>query len=123
METLDFGAFAEEMGNKAHFLYSLAQRGGASARRLEGMSDAQAFDFLQRNIAELQRALRIFAALEEYFKSATPKKAKTRIRGVQAEIATIKGAVIQANQKKREFVARSEELEQMKRLGIKDSAS
>jgi hypothetical protein len=31
--------------------------------------------------------------------------------------------VIQANQKKREFVARSEELEQMKRLGIKDSAS
>jgi hypothetical protein len=41
------------------------------------MTDEQAYKFLQRNIEELQRALRIFAALEEYFKSETPgEKAK-----------------------------------------------
>ena len=37
-------------------------------------------------------------------------------------MTTIKGAVIKANQKKHEYVARREELEQMRRLGIKDPA-
>ncbi|MGA2546629.1 MAG: hypothetical protein ABSF43_08790 [Rectinemataceae bacterium] len=122
-ETLDFGVFVDEMCNKARSLSSLAQRGGASAKQLEGMSDAQAYDFLQRNIEELQRALRVLAALEDYFKSESPEEARTRVRGVRGEITTIKGAVIKANQKKHEYVAQREELEQMKRLGIKDSAS
>jgi hypothetical protein len=121
-EELDFSAFASETGKKAQFLSSLAQRGGSTAKRLEGMSDEQAYKFLQRNIEELQRSLRVLAALEEYFKAETPEDAKARVRGVRGEITTIKGAVIKANQKKHEYVAQSEELEQMKRLGIKESA-
>ena len=119
-EDLDFGAFVEETGKKARFLASLAQRGGASARRLEGMTDEQAFKFLQRNIEELQRVLRILAALEDYFKAEAPADAKARVRMVRGEITTIKAAIIKANQKKHEYVAQCEELEQMKRLGIKD---
>jgi hypothetical protein len=37
-------------------------------------------------------------------------------------MTTIKGAVIKANQKKHEYVAQREELEQMRRLGIEDLA-
>jgi hypothetical protein len=119
-EALDFGAFVEETNKKARFLGGLAQRGGASARRLEGMDDEQAYKFLQRNIEELQKTLRILAALEEFFKSETPGEAKARVKLVRAEITTIKGAVIKANQKKHAYVAQREELEQMKRLGIKE---
>ena len=121
-EPINFRSFIEETAKKGRFLASLAQRGGASGKRLEGMSDEQAFSFLQRNIEELQRALRVFAALEDYFKAEVPGEAKTRVRGVRGEITTIKGAVIKANQKKHAYVAQCEELEQMKRLGIKESA-
>jgi hypothetical protein len=121
-EALDFTAFSDETGKKARFLSSIAQRGGASARRLEGMSDEQAYKFLQRNIEELQRTLRVLGALEEYFKAEAPDDAKARVRGIRSEITTIKGAVIKAKQKKHEYVAQCEELEQMKRLGITDPA-
>jgi hypothetical protein len=119
-EAVDFGAFVDETNKKARFLGSLVQRGGASARRLEGMDDEQAYKFLQRNIEELQRALRYLAALEEFFKAETPGEAKQRVKAVRAEITTIKGAVIKANQKKHEYVAQREEREQMNRLGIKE---
>ncbi len=121
-EELDFRAFVAETLKKARFLSSLSQRGGPSAKRLEGMTDDHAYKFLQRNIEELQRALRVLAALEEFFKSEVPGEAKARVKGVRGEITTVKGAVIKANQKKHEYVAQCEELEQMKRLGIKDSA-
>jgi len=86
------------------------------------MSEDQAYKFLQRNIEELQRALRTFAALEEYFKSEIQGESKARVRSIRVEMTTVKGAVIKANQKKHEYVAQREELEQMKRLGIKDPA-
>ncbi len=121
-EKLDFGAFTDETAKKTRFLGSLSQRGGASARRLEGMTDDQAYKFLQRNIEELQRALRVLAALEEFFKSETPEPSKPRVRSIRVEMTTVKGAVIKANQKKHEYVAQREELDQMKRLGIKDPA-
>jgi hypothetical protein len=121
-EALDFNAFAAEMAKKARFLAPLAQRAGPSAKRLEGMSDEQAYKFLQRNIEEIQRALRVLAALEDYFKASILGEAKERVRAVRGEITTIKGAVIKANQKKHEYVAQCEELEQMKRLGIEESA-
>jgi hypothetical protein len=119
-ESLNFRAFIDETNKKARFLGSFAQRGGASARRLEGMDEEQAYKFLERNVGELQRILRIFAALDEFFKSETPGEAKTRVKLVRTEITTIKGAVIKANQKKHEYVAQREEREQMKRLGIKE---
>jgi hypothetical protein len=120
-EALDFGQFTEETSKKARVLASFAQRNGTSAKRLEGMNDEQAYKFLQRNIEEIQRTLRILAALEEFFKAEVPEEAKARVKLVRTEITTIKGAVIKANQKKHEYVAQREEQEQMRRLGIKDS--
>ena len=120
-EAIDFGQFVEETNKKARILSSFAQRQGPSIRRIEGMTDDQAYKFLQRNIEEIQRSLRILAALEEFFKTETAGEAKSRVKLVRAEITTIKGAVIKANQKKHEYVAQREETEQMRRLGIKDT--
>ena len=75
------------------------------------MTDDQAYKFLQRNIEELQSALRVLAALEDYFKSEMPGESLARVRSVRAEMTTIKGAVIKANQKKHEYVAQCEELD------------
>jgi hypothetical protein len=123
MEKVDFRLFVDEASKKSRLLSSLAQRGGASVKRLEGMTEEQAYQFLQRNIEEAQRILRTLGALEDYFKSALPAELRPKMKSVRVEMTTIKGAIIKANQKKHEYVAQREESEQMKRLGIKDAGS
>jgi hypothetical protein len=68
---------------------------------------------------ELQRFVRRAAALDDFFKSEVGEAEGQRVRGVKAEITTIKGALIKANQKKHEYLSLCEEQEQMRRLGIK----
>ena len=92
-------------------------------KRLEGMTEEQAYQFLQRNVEETQRILRTFGALEEFFKSSLPAELRPRMKSVRVEMTTIKGAIIKANQKKHEYVSQREESEQMKRLGIKDAGT
>jgi hypothetical protein len=121
-EDLDFGRFVEEMSKRASLLASLAQRNGPAMKRMESMPEDQSYKFLQRNIEELQRMLRILSALDEFFKEETPEEDLSKLKGIKVELTTIKGAVIKANQKKHEYVAQREELEQMKRLGIQDPA-
>ncbi len=121
-EDLDFSRFVEEAQKRASLVASLSQRGGPSQKRMEGLPEDQAYKFLQRNIEELQRTLRLLAALDDYFKEEMPADLQPRLRGIKVEITTIKGAVIKANQKKHEYVAQREELEQMRRLGIRDAA-
>jgi hypothetical protein len=123
VEKVDFKAFVEDAGKKARLLSSLNQRAGASVKRLEGTTEELVYQFLQRNIEETQRILRIFGALEEYFKSSLPAELRPKMRSVRPEATTIKGAIIKANQKKHEYVSQREEAEQMKRLGIKDAGT
>jgi len=121
-EDVEFARFIDETQKRAALVASLAQRGGASMKRMESLPEDQAYKFLQRNIEELQRALRVFAGLDDFFKEEIPSELQGRLKGIKVEITTIKGAVIKANQKKHEYVAQREELEQMRRLGIRDSA-
>ena len=91
-------------------------------KRMESMPEDQVYKLLQRNIEELQRTLRLLAALDDFFKDEAPEEDRSRLKGIKVEITTMKGAVIKANQKKHEYVAQREELEQMRRLGIRDTA-
>lgn len=118
-ESIDIASFVEDGIKKAKQLAGLLQRGGPAWRRLETAPEELSFKFLERTMEELQRLVKRIAALDEYFKSAAPAEDRPRLRGAKAEITTIKGALIKANQKKHEYVAQKEELEQMRRLGIR----
>jgi hypothetical protein len=119
-EELDFVSFSEELSKKARSLASLLQRGGPSFKRLESMNEDQAYKFLVRNIEELQRAHKVLSALDDFFKETALVEERQRVKNIKIELTTLKGALIKANQKKHEFVSQREELEQMKRLGIRD---
>ena len=54
-------------------------------------------------------------------RAPAPVEDRPKLKGIKAELLTIKGALIKANQKKHEYVAQMEEAEQMKRLGISTS--
>jgi len=121
-QDVDLVQFLDETGKRASLIASLGQRGTSPTRRMEDMPEDQAYKFLQRNIEEIQKTLRILAGFDEFFKEETKKEDRPKIKGIMVELSTVKGAVIKANQKKHEYVAQREELEQMRRLGIRDQA-
>lgn len=118
-ERLDFNAFCGEIQKKSRLYASLSSRSGSAYQRLEAATEDQAFSFLEKNIEELQVLLRRLAALEVFFKSEVKPEERARLHGTKLEIEGLKNTLIKANQKKHEYVAQREELEQMKRLGIK----
>jgi hypothetical protein len=118
-EKLDFTAFRVDIQKKSRLYASLSSRSGSAYQRLEAASEDQAYSFIEKNIEELQVMLRRLSALDLYFRSEVKKESRARIHGTKLEIEGLKNTIIKANQKKHEYVAQREELEQMKRLGIK----
>lgn len=118
IENIDFNAFIEEGGHKARSLSGLLQKNGPSWKRLETAPEDQDFKFLERTMEDIQRLVKRMTALDDFFKTAVPAEDRSRLRGIKAELLTIKGALIKANQKKHEYISQREEMEQMRRLGI-----
>ncbi len=122
-EEIDFTKFSEDVARRAQVFSSLAAKNSASWKRISSAPEEQAYNFLERGLEDLQRYYRKFSALDEYYKSAiTDPDTKNRIRGIKVELATLKTSIIKVNQKKHEYVAQKEEIEQMRRLGIRTDA-
>ena len=54
-------------------------------------------------------------ALDTYFKTEVPRE---KVKGIKIELSSIKNSIVKANQKKHEYVAKKEEYDQFKKLGI-----
>jgi hypothetical protein len=61
---------------------------------------------------------KILGALDDFFKLEAGKEDRDKIKGIKPELATMKNAIVKANQRRYEFSAQKEEEEQMKKLGI-----
>ena len=119
-EEIDFTRLSEEAARRARVLSSMMARNSQSWQRLASAQEEQAYGFLVKGLEELQRYFRRLSALDEYFKNEiTDPELKPKIRGIKVELATLKTSIIKANQKKHEYVAQKEEIEQMRRLGIR----
>lgn len=119
-EEVDFTRLSEEVARRARVLSSMMARNSQSWQRLASAQEEQAYSFLVKGLEDLQRYYRRLSALDEHFKNEiTDPEAKPRIRGIKVELATLKTSIIKANQKKHEYVAQKEEIEQMRRLGIR----
>jgi len=117
-ELIDFSLFLEDCRRKSRNLSALVPKNGPVWKRLENAPDEQDYQFLERTMSDMQRMIKRMEALDSYFKDAVPAADRSKLRGIKAELLTIKGALIKANQKKHEYVAQKEEREQMRKLGI-----
>ncbi|MDR2048735.1 MAG: hypothetical protein LBP69_04705 [Treponema sp.] len=117
-EKVNFGVFRAELDHKIRSFASLGGRGGISSR-LDAMNETQLLSLLERAVRDAQSVHKTLTGLDEYFKTEAPHETREKIRGIKPELATIKNAIIKANQKRHEYSARLEEEEQLKRLGLK----
>jgi hypothetical protein len=51
-----------------------------------------------------------------------PRSQRNQVKSVRLETSALKNAVVKSNQKRHEYVARKEESEQLKRLGVSSEA-
>ena len=122
-EEINFTKFSEEVARKGQSFASLLSRNSSSWKRVSSAPEEQVYQFLEKGLEDLQRYFRRLSALDEYFKtSVTDPESKSKLRGIKVELATLKTSIIKANQKKHEYVAQKEEIEQMRRLGIRMDA-
>jgi hypothetical protein len=116
-EKVDFLSFRTEMDRKCRSLTTLGAKASAAART-GAPDETQLMGYLEKSIREVQSLHKILNALDEFFKTAVDRENRDKIRGTKPELATIKNAIIKANQKRHEYSAQKEEEEQLKRLGV-----
>jgi hypothetical protein len=117
-EKIDFFNFRNDMTRKIRTLAAL----GARAASKTDLEETQLLGQLEKSIREVQTLHKLLSALDEYFKTGVSQEDRDKVKGIRPELATVKNAIIKANQKRHEYSAQKEEEAQLSRLGIKSGA-
>ncbi len=119
-ETVDFTVFMEKLSKKARQLSALGHRSGKAWSRLQTADEDQVLAFLTRSIEELQLLHRTLAALDEFFRRQREQIPGSQSRGIRIELGSIRDHIRKSNQLRHEYVARKEEADQLRKLGVTD---
>ncbi|MDR1950321.1 MAG: hypothetical protein LBQ38_13085 [Spirochaetaceae bacterium] len=117
-EKVNIRQLRAEMDRKTRILQGLNPRGNTPVAKLEAIDEVQLITHLEKNIRDIQSLHKTLSALDDYFKAAVDKEDREKIKGIKPELATMKNAIVRANQKRFEYSAQKEEEEQLRRLGI-----
>jgi hypothetical protein len=120
-ERLSFDEFSAELSKKSRIYGGILNKMSSTARKLQNTGEEQLFDFLNRQLEDLYVIQRRLQSLETALKAEFPREQRGQLRSTEAEIDSLKDVLSRAGKKRREYVARKEEHEQMKKLGIEGS--
>jgi hypothetical protein len=120
-ERVNYTSFRADLDKRSRVLSSYASR-GPTAQKLANMGEDQLTQILDRLIRDVQTTHKVLGAMDDFFKAEAVDGERDKIKGIKPELATIKNAVVRANQIRHEYSARKEEEEQMKKLGIAPGA-
>ena len=117
-EKIPFEAFIADVQKRVRTFNGVSLRGGPVYNRMEKADEDTLFSFLEKQISETTVTHRRLQGLDEFFKVKIPPEQRSALKGIKIELTGVNNAVIRASQKKHEYIARKEESEQIKRLGI-----
>lgn len=117
-ESIRFQSFIEDIKKRARIYSGILARTGSGYKRLEEAGEEQLFMFLHKHIEELQLIHRRLTGLDTFFRSETPRENRVSLRGIKIELTAIQNSIVKANQKKHDYVAKKEEMEQFRKLGV-----
>lgn len=117
-EDLDFGRFSDTVRKRARLYSLLLNRVSTPARRIQEADEEQLFSFLQKQIEELFGFYRRLAAIDTYIRSEVAREQRSRLRGVNVELAALKEHLLRVNKRRHAYVDKKEEREQLRRLGV-----
>jgi len=118
IESINFEQFCASVVKKARTFAALAIKTSSLYQRFETGKEEEAYDFLHKSYNEIRDYHEKLDALDLYFKTETPVTERNKLRGIKVELTGLKNALATINQKLHEFIARKEEVEQLRKLGI-----
>lgn len=112
----------ELMGDIEHKqrIYASFAANGPELEKIKSAAEDVVLSFVNKQISENQQLYTKIDALDEYFKNNVEQSQRAKIKGMKIDLSSYKGAIININKKRGEYVSYKEDLEQMKKLGIKN---
>lgn len=119
MERINYTNFIEDLEKKVRFYSAVVNKASSTYNKLESTTEEKLYEYLNRNLATLHIIHRRLIGFNDFFKSEIPKERRYKVRTINLELNAVKNSIVKANKKKHEYVSAKEEIEQLKRLGIK----
>lgn len=119
-EQIEFDKFCEQIDQEIKTLANLASgKNSAFYVKLAAKPENEIVDFINTHFVDLSRITERINALDVYFKTEVPKARRNAIRGTKLEVMQIRSLLTAVNKTKLEYLSAVEEIEQLKKLGIK----
>ncbi len=117
-DEIHFEQFITGTRKRARIYNGILAKGGQSWRKLQDTSEDGILKFLMKDTQEINLMVRRFESLDTYFRSEVPRDQRSQLRGINVEITTIKDNLIRTRKKTQQYVAKTEEILQLRKLGI-----
>ncbi|MFW5789467.1 MAG: hypothetical protein ACOCW3_05975, partial [Spirochaetota bacterium] len=117
-ETIVLDDFLERIGKKSRLYGAFLARSGGPWAKLQKASDEQLYQYINRELGECHVVHRRAGALDAHLKAKAGPAERKKMKGVKIELSSLRNAIVKANQLKHEYVAKKEELEQLRKLGM-----
>ncbi len=115
---IDFNKFSEEILKRINLYYSFNNKMSTSYQRVEKMQEDGILGLISKQMEEVQENIKKFDALSTFFKSEIPRNERAKYKDIKLELNALKNLSIKVNQKRHDYIARKEEAEQLKKLGV-----
>ncbi|KGE71843.1 hypothetical protein [Spirochaeta lutea] len=115
---IQFSSFIANLDRKARLLTGIINKQSSAYQKLRMADEDQLYTLLEKNLSDLIEIHKNLDALDTFFKSEVSRLNRDQIRGIKNELSAIKNNIHQASQRKHEYIAKREEIEQLRKLGI-----
>jgi hypothetical protein len=117
-ETIVFDDFIALVTKKSRLYGAFLARQGTPWAKIQKANDEQLYQYINRELGECHTIHRRVGALDARLKALVPQTERRRMKGVKIDLSSLRNAIANANQLKHEYIAKKEEHEQLKKLGI-----
>ncbi len=115
---IDFNVFNEKAVKQARVLQALGTEMNQTFQRIAEAPEDKIFQYLTEKIAELQKTCTYLGPAETFLKTEAPREQRGKLSSVDKDILNIKNCIQSTNKKRFDYAARTEEQEQLRKLGI-----
>lgn len=117
-EEIEIEAFLHQMARRARLYNGLLARTGPAWTKVQDMEAERLLGFVTNEAQELVLIARRIASLTTYVKAELPRDQRRQLRETHEQVESIQGVVQRGRKRAHEYVAKAEEVEQLRRLGI-----
>ena len=117
-EKIDYQQFVRDLELHSRRYASAGIRKAPLYEKISQQSEEKILEYVNQQILECNKMLKILNGLDEFFKSAPLAQNRSKIKGLKMEITALKNSIVKANQRRSEYTAYIEEEAQLRKLGI-----